>query len=359
MDKPVNRQRKDQSFVARHWAALWFVLKVIIPQIVRDRRRPVIFSRFTGMGDIICTIPAARELMKRHPGATFIYNCHPDFADVPRLAGVAHRVTSLKHIGLVGHWYRFLLGGFYHFTHGDDLVDRVATESMIVEFCRQFQTPVTDEHPQIVVSPAALERVKKLLEDQNLDPSALILIHPGPSWTVKEWPHGSWELFVAQLRARGYLHIAQLGVGRYMNFGQVAVGTIGGAVSLVDLLSVEECLAVISLARLFVGIDSGLLHMAACTRTPSVGLFGATLPQHFYRADFRKDFVVADAECAGCYHRLPRLHWVTGCPHNIRCMKELPVEKVLQACLDRLQAGESRKTERQDSATSVKIGLPG
>src|SRR5262245_5167308 len=106
---------------ARHGETLLFVLTTIVPQIIRDRRRPVLCSRYTGMGDILCTVPAARELMLRHPGATFIYNCHPDFADVPRLAGVADRVTSLKPIGLVGHWYGFLLAGFYHFSHGDDL----------------------------------------------------------------------------------------------------------------------------------------------------------------------------------------------------------------------------------------------
>jgi hypothetical protein len=48
--------------------------------------------------------------------------------------------------------------------------------------------------------------------------------------------------------------------------------------------------------------------------------------------------VVADVECAGCYHRLPRLHWVTGCPYDIRCMKTLPVEAVVQACLVKLSS---------------------
>ena len=109
----------------------------------------MIFSRHSGMGDIICTIPVALELMKRHPGATFIYNCHQDFAAVPRLAGIADLVTSLEPIGLIGHWYRFLLGGFYHFAHGDDQSGQVAREPMVAEFLRQFHLPVTDEHPRL------------------------------------------------------------------------------------------------------------------------------------------------------------------------------------------------------------------
>jgi hypothetical protein len=54
----------------------------------------------------------------------------------------------------------------------------------------------------------------------------------------------------------------------------------------------------------------------------------------------RKNFVVSDVECQGCYHRLPRLHWVTGCPHDIKCMKTLPVDAVLNACLERLKTAK-------------------
>ena len=70
------------ALLSRHWQAFVFVLTVIVPLILRTGKRPVIFSRYIGMGDIICTIPAARELMKRHPGATFIYDCRPDFTAV-------------------------------------------------------------------------------------------------------------------------------------------------------------------------------------------------------------------------------------------------------------------------------------
>ncbi len=330
------------TLLGRHVAALVYVAQVVLPMILRDRCRPVIFSRYVGMGDIVCTIPAAMELMKRHPGATFIYNCHPSFAPVPRLAGVADRVTSLESVGIVGHWYRFLLGGFYHFAHRDDTAGQVAQESMIAEFCRQFGVPTTDRHAELPVAAAVLDRVKALLTSKNLDPDSLILIHPGPSWPVKQWPYEHWTELVAALRAQGHTSIAQLGVARYVVFDQVTVEPIPGAVSLVDALSVEECIAVISLAKLFVGIDSGLLHIAAGTRTPSVGLFGSTSPQFFYEPDFRQHFVVTRVDCAGCQHRLPRLHWITGCPYDVCCMKTLGADAVLQACLASLPASIRR-----------------
>jgi ADP-heptose:LPS heptosyltransferase len=339
-DVSADAQNKNRfvALCSRHLAALGYVLRVVLPVILRTGRRPVIFSRRTGMGDIICTIPAARELMKRHPGATFIYNCHPDFAAVPRLAGLTDCITTLEPIGLVGHWYRFLLGGFYHFAHGDDLPDSGCREPMVTEFCRQFNLPVLEEHPPMSAGDGARVRARSILQEKQQALDDLILIHPGPSWPVREWPLENWAQLVAGLRARGHANIGQLGVGRYMNFGKVAVPVVPGTVSLLDAFTVEECFAAIAAAKLFVGIDSGLLHVAAATGTPSVGIFGMTLPEYRFSKNFRKDFVVNRVECAGCEHRKPRLHWVTGCPYDIRCMKTLPVENVLRACLAKLES---------------------
>lgn len=336
----VTSRSKASSFAAlasRHAAAFGYVISTILPLIVRTFRRPVIFSRGTGMGDIICSIPAARELMKRHPGATFIYNCHHDFAAVPGLAGIADRVTSLEHIGLVGYWYRFLLAGFYHFSDVDTKPGKVAPEPMVAQFLRQFNLPVSDAHPHLAAGPAARKNVQLLLARKNLDAASLVLIHPGPSWTVKEWPLENWTQLVAALRENGFTNIAQLGVGRYMNFGRVEVPVIPGAMSLVDAFTIEESVAIIAQAKLFIGIDSGLQHIAACARTPAVGIFGPTSPQFFYAKDSLNNFIVSTVECAGCHHRWPRLHWITGCPHEIKCMKTLGVEEVLRLCLAKLK----------------------
>jgi ADP-heptose:LPS heptosyltransferase len=329
-----------RMLLSRHAAAFSYVWREVLPVILRTGKRPVIFSRLTGMGDIICTIPAARQLMKRHLGATFIYNCQADFAAVPQLAGVADRITSLPDIGVVGHWYGFLLAGFYHFTHGDDRPDSGCQKPMVAEFLRQFDLPVTEEHPVLPVTPAGRENALAVFAKKNLAASALILIHPGPSWPVREWPRDNWKQLVAGLRARGFTNIGQLGVGRYTNFGQVTVTPVPGAISLLDAFTVEECIAAIASAKLFIGIDSGLLHIAAATRTPAVGIFGMTQPEFRFAKNYRRNFVSTQVECAGCEHRKPRLHWVTGCPHDIRCMQEIEVDTVLKSVLNILGASQ-------------------
>jgi len=325
----AKNQNRWFALLARHVAAFGYVLRIVLPVMVRTGRRPVIFWRESGMGDIICTITAARELKKRHPGAGFIYNCQQDSAVIPRLYGIADRVTTFPDVGLIGHWYSFLTGGFYQFSHGDPLVVR----TMVKDFCDQFNVKAADDHPHLAVPEALTERARKIMVEKKLDPKSFITIHAGPTAPVREWPREHWAKLVARLRARGFTQIVQLGVGRYYDRGTVAVEPVPGTISLIDLLSLEESIAVIALARLHIGLDSGLLHVAAAVGTPGVGIFGSTLPKFRFSEKYRQNFVVSRVECRGCGHWNAVTPYVTTCPHNIRCMKEISPEEVLQACL--------------------------
>ncbi len=328
------------ALIHRHALAFWYVLTVILPIILRTGKRPVIFSRFAGMGDIIATFPAALELKKRHPGVIYIYNCAASFACLPRMAGVTERITCLRTIGVVGHWYRWLLGGFYHFSYGDEGSQTASTEIVIREYGRNFGLEISDAHPRLTISADTVARVKSHLARIGSGPENLILIHPGPSWPVRTWPHEKWLELLRHLREQGFTNIVQVGAGirSYTNVGAEEFPRLPETQSLVDQLSVEETIALISLARLFIGIDSGLLHFAACVQTTAVGIFGPTSPHLRFAPAFIKSFVTSHAECQGCHHRIPRLHWEKNCPHDIRCMKEISVEEVQRACLAKLLA---------------------
>jgi ADP-heptose:LPS heptosyltransferase len=330
----------------RHARTFWYVITVVLPVIIRTRTRPVIFSRFAGMGDIICTVPAALELKKRHPGAVFIYNCAASYAVLPRMAGVTERVTSFRDIGVVGHWYRRLLAGYYDFGSDDDDLTADHKELCITSFAKRQGVVVRGEHSQLQVDPAVVAGLKARLEKLVVAAGPLILVHPGPTWPVKQWPDELWSALVRELKSRGFANIFQLGVGvrNYTNLGAADAGTVVGAVSLVGKLSLEECIALISQADLFVGIDSGLLHAAASFRVPAVGIWGATSPKFYFPESEARGFVVSSAECQGCHHRVPRLHNMIGCPHDIQCMKTIGVGDVLSACLRILTPVKNRRT---------------
>jgi ADP-heptose:LPS heptosyltransferase len=316
---------------------LWFVLSVALPLWVTTGRRPVLFSRYMALGDVICALPAVLELQKRHSGAPVIFHTREIYAGLLKMGGVGGRVVSQLNLHGVRTNYWFLFSGIYEFTYGDEFAESVSTEPVIAEFCRQQGVPVVQSHPKLQAPPDALVRARQLLDQAGFDRAgAVIAIHPGPSGPFREWSNESWTRLVQALREAGFPNIVQLGASGSSDAGAALRTPIPGVVSLVNQLSIEELVAMISGCDLLIGIDSGLLHIAASVGTPGIGLFGATSPALRFSPDLAHACVVSRVKCQGCHHRLPRLHWVTGCPLGFDCMKSISVEEVLRSCRSRL-----------------------
>lgn len=76
-------------------------------------------------------------------------------------------------------------------------------------------------------------------------------------------------------------------------------------------------------ASLFVGVDSGIMHLASSFDIPVVGIFGPSDPFYVGPQNARSILVREDMECVPCY--------LKGCEDR-KCMKKLGVEKVFNAC---------------------------
>lgn len=312
---------------------IWFVLGTILPLWLRTRRRPVLFVRPGALGDILCTFPAVIELKKRHPGATFIYSCLPDYACLPRLGGVTTHVTSAN-IAQESIW-RHCFSAIYHFSYRAETAG-CSEGTFIEEFCQQHGVTTDGAHHRLKLDGIAAARMKVMLEQRGLRTRPLIVLHPGPTWPVKEWPEAGWAELVTELHQRGFINLVQLGAGKHPQLGALPRINIPGVLPLVDQLTVEDTVALIAQADLLIGIDSGLMHIAASVGTPAVGMFGPTSPEFLYAKSTISSFVVSRVECQGCHHRVPRLHWMTSCPYDVKCMKTIPMAEALQAVLQRL-----------------------
>jgi ADP-heptose:LPS heptosyltransferase len=107
----------------------------------------------------------------------------------------------------------------------------------------------------------------------------LIGLGPTANWIGKIWPA---ERFVALFEALA----ADLPGARAVIFGgpgaaerqaaAAVLAAIPGAVDLVGRLTLPEAAACLSRCALFIGNDSGLMHLSASTGTPTLGLFGPT-----------------------------------------------------------------------------------
>jgi heptosyltransferase-2/heptosyltransferase-3 len=91
-------------------------------------------------------------------------------------------------------------------------------------------------------------------------------------------------------------------------------------------LSLPEVTALNSRARLFVGNDSGIAHMAAAVGLPSVVIFGSSNIAHW--GPWTKapaEIVVEEMECQPCHGYFCEKF------AEPECIKRVPVERVLSA----------------------------
>jgi ADP-heptose:LPS heptosyltransferase len=105
----------------------------------------------------------------------------------------------------------------------------------------------------------------------------IVVLAPTANWEPKVWPAERFAWFFHQLGIQDALPVVVGGPGlAERTMAQQLLELLPEAMDLVGKLSLSEVVALLERATLFVGNDSGLMHLAAATGTPTIGLFGPT-----------------------------------------------------------------------------------
>lgn len=136
----------------------------------------------------------------------------------------------------------------------------------------------------IHVDKAAQEAISHLIPRKG---ERLLVIAPGSNWAPKRWPPERFAALAMSLTApNGPLanaHIIIIG-GPGEESMTAAVAKALSAPNVIDLagtLPLIETAALLEKTNLFIGNDSGLMHLAAAMETPTLGLFGPTDSQRY------------------------------------------------------------------------------
>ncbi len=167
-----------------------------------------------------------------------------------------------------------------------------------------------------------------------------IVFHAGVSWENRTWDYDNWiKLF--QLLTIGGHRITLIGSGGDYNFN-------GAATNLVGKLDFQETTEVIARAKLFIGIDSGPLHIAQAVGTPSVGIFTCALPE-LRTHSLKAIAAIPKVQCHGCLHRAPPPVTYMGCELRgddyLKCLTEITPESILETIKGMLHGTTGRSAE--------------
>ena len=112
------------------------------------------------------------------------------------------------------------------------------------------------------------------------DPQPYAVIHAAPMFQYKRWAAGGWRELAAHLRARGLNVVATGGpAAAERAYLDLVWGNLPDVTRRDGQLSWPELARLLTYARLFVGPDTSVTHLAAATGCPTVALFGPTDPR--------------------------------------------------------------------------------
>jgi ADP-heptose:LPS heptosyltransferase len=177
------------------------------------------------------------------------------------------------------------------------------------------------------LTPAEIARARDALAPAGDRP--IFAVSVGTKVQSKDWGRDKWRALLARLVWRHPRHaLVLLGAAEEHAVSQFAasdwhgLGT-GPVLNLCGQLSPRESAAVLAHARLFLGHDSGPMHLAAAVQTPCVALFAArNLPRVWFPFGDRHRVLYRPTSCAGC-------GLATCIVEQKRCLTAISVDDVL------------------------------
>ena len=271
-----------------------------------------VLARAGGLGDVLWAATAADRAAKHSPQDVLLFLTQPAMLETVRLASPEIAVIIIH---LPNPYMQSLLRRVCNVVEMVYEAHDTAGTHMVQTYLRQLGCPQDIQQATWHF-------------DHKPDPRAaqpIACIYAGPSWPVREVPLAVWNAVVLRLKNEHGLRVLQILPDQ--QHGQ----QISGCDELVIGESLSSLCNLFNQSALVLTIDSIMLHLAAGTLAPLVGVFGPTLASCRMFETPRQHALSAQVECAGCHHRLPRLHWETGCPHDIDCMQKISPAAIIAA----------------------------
>jgi ADP-heptose:LPS heptosyltransferase len=283
----------------------------------------ILFITATRLGDAVLSTGLLDHLLAEYPQARFTIACGPVaegvFARMPR----RDRTIVVTKQRFDGHWlslWRQCVG-----TRWDLIVDLRGSGLSFFLAARRRAIMRGGRRPGHRLGhlagaldlarpplPVAWTNAEDRAKASLLLPvtGALMGIGPTANWAGKVWPA---ERFAALFRAwaadvAGARAVVFGGPGeRERAMAAPVLAALPDAIDLVGRLTLSEAAACLARCGLFVGNDSGLMHLSASAGVPTLGLFGPTPPDEYapqgrcasYVAAGSMDGVSVEAALAG------------------------------------------------------------
>ena len=188
---------------------------------------------------------------------------------------------------------------------------------------------VGEPPPPLFIPPAQKEeeeKVERFWTENRLAGAKVAVLHIGAGNEFRDWGADNFIELANRLTGLAGVRIILVGSAKDLEKEEeIQRKSRMPLLSLVGKANLIELREVIRRASLFVGPDSGPMHIAAATSTPIVALFGPTLPENFAPWQAKAILIQKDLECRPCKQR-------RCLTEDFRCLRSIEPTEVYEAC---------------------------
>ncbi len=140
---------------------------------------------------------------------------------------------------------------------------------VLLDYARALGCDTADAVPRFVPTQGDTEQARSLMQRHGLESERFLILHPTNAIAcARAWPTTGWRALYDALRERFGIPVVVTGGARDRD-----IAASVGAIAVAGETSIGAFGALAALARAYVGITTGAMHVAAAAGAPTVGVF--------------------------------------------------------------------------------------
>ncbi|MCX7956885.1 MAG: glycosyltransferase [Endomicrobia bacterium] len=300
----------------------------------KDKSNEILVIKLMTMGDAIMCTPVIKALKEKYSQYRIVVVSLKPWSEIFEKLYFVDKLISLdisksvnlpnyKIYDLVGKWFveNYKWYKIFQLNCLDHYPEYRRTGLHLSDFYASMANvyPLRDKSYIVVVEDKHKEKIKTYLDSLNIKSKNFITIHTNGGWFLKNWDDKKWvELSNLIYKEYGFYTILVGGKDEGKDIFSKYIFNVAGK------FSIKETAALISESVLFVGLDSGPMHLASAMNVPVVALFGNTHPKV---GEPRADNYICIHSKAAC--EIPC--GLKFCEKNILCTSQIGVDSVFKA----------------------------
>jgi ADP-heptose:LPS heptosyltransferase len=157
-----------------------------------------------------------------------------------------------------------------------------------------------------------------------------VVIHLGAKKRFRDWGITKFRSLIDRLCSAG-ITVYMVGHSEYERERGAELSARYPVTNLCGRLTVPDLYCLVDLSHLYIGADSGPLHVASLTDTPIIALYGPNLPE--VSGPYRKRAVTIFQKSLACRPCAQKKSCIYD---RIKCMEQITVEDVYEKSLEYL-----------------------